>query len=219
MRSRLLLFALSAFTQNTHAQDSTVVVDHPAKFIVKLAPLYLLNGYFDQSVRLSLEYTIGDNHSTQVEYGWYPKGFNEEDVRGYYVGVQLRHFFLSDQYDRTGIILGFAYKQQHFDTADSTWSGPNTANYYQHYTLDKDVFIANVQVFHGTGLFNNGNLWLEGAVGLGVRYKNVSCNGLTAEEEKNRDFGESMVLGTTKECFGGTRLNLAIDLKMGYAFR
>lgn len=199
------------------AQDSVPNWPRDPRVIVKLAPLHLINGYYDQSVRLSLEYLFLDNYSVQMEYGYYPHDFNSGEVEGFYLGSQIRVTDYESDRKRIGLSFGLAYKQQEINTSDTTWTGTATVLYKKDYRIEKNVLVLSLQFVDIGSVLRSNRLWLDFAVGISGRYKEAVCYGLTEEEEHNREFGESMVLGATKECYVGWKFSLEINFKVGYA--
>lgn len=68
MKKALLFLLLSLMAPLARCQDSTLVYQHPSRFIVKLAPLSLLDP--DATIQAGLEYRLGQRTSVQGEVGY-----------------------------------------------------------------------------------------------------------------------------------------------------
>ncbi len=81
MKKALLFLLLSLMAPLARCQDSTLVYSHPARFILKLAPLSLLDQ--DATVQAGLEYRLGQRKSIQGEvgYGWQTLPLLGSDLR------------------------------------------------------------------------------------------------------------------------------------------
>lgn len=68
MKKALLFLLLCLTAPLARCQDSTLVYSHPSRFILKLAPLSLLDP--DATVQAGLEYRTGHRTSVQAELGY-----------------------------------------------------------------------------------------------------------------------------------------------------
>jgi hypothetical protein len=68
MKKALLFLLLHLTAPLAQGQDSTLVYNHPARFVVKLAPLSLLDP--DATIQAGLEYRTGQRTSVQGELGY-----------------------------------------------------------------------------------------------------------------------------------------------------
>ncbi len=114
---KALLFLLSTLTTVPGwCQDSTLVYSHPSRFILKLAPLSLLDQ--DATIQAGLEYRLGQRTSVQGEvgYGWQTLPLLGSDLRKFAAAevwrgrAEIR--FYSGRY-RTNQRLGIAIRSNY----------------------------------------------------------------------------------------------------------
>ncbi|HTL80974.1 MAG TPA: hypothetical protein VL651_04685 [Bacteroidia bacterium] len=227
MNKLLLFFFLFFSASGLYSQSDSIPVDSTnlsydtlsfRSFYIKTSPLTPFDLFNGGSVNLVVESFPVKRISVSPEMGfYYPlNGLGFKNLRGWRSGLEIRYYykFLYDSIGSEGQFIGIRYlhKGNSFDVTDSIDQGLSSS-YLKSYHLTKSVDIADFvwglryQPWHG--------MEKEFYVGLGVRYKDATIDGLTSTEIDERDWGNDTNIQPRLLSNGET---IDVDILIGFRF-
>lgn len=192
------------------AGPQNTVVEY-ARLAVKTDLLPLIDVYNGGNVRVGLEYRFNETHGVSAEVGglYYPLGNGMKNLKGFVGKGEYRYYYSkgADYY----ISAEYHIKKQSLDYGD-TIKIEGLAPYWKEYSLSKLNHNANLKWGYQA---TEGRLVFDLYTGLGVRWKNTTCTGITEQELSNREHFDSMSLPETFKCGRGTYLTITFGFRVG----
>jgi hypothetical protein len=173
----------------------------------------LIDFYSGSSYRGGMEFRIKSKIGVYLEAGGYFKNFNGlSNIKGYIIKTDLRWYF--DTEEDLYFSIGYLYKRQNYNTADSITIGNG---YFKNYKVDK--YINCVTLNFGQHYYLNQHFYLDFFGGLGIRYKNVHSD--LAEEEKSKRFYYNDSMSLPLQHGDGKRFlpNFDLGLKLSFIIK
>ena len=127
--------------------------------------------------------------------------------------VEIKLYFREDDLKnyRNYVSGGFTYKESQRNYGDSIYT--DTSNYYTKYEVHRIIRAYTAR--YGQIYSFDQKLFFEWYVGIGVRYRNISCLGLTNEEIQNRIIG-SPERAAFYHCGKSTVPDVVLGFKLGF---
>ena len=184
------------------------------RFIIKAAPLSLLNGYDGPSARVGVEYKLDQNLSLYNELGYFffnTGGIAKVELKSYLTELAAESCTKSS---REYVSLEFAFKRQEYRTGDSVYVNQGQY-YYKDFNVRKSVECLTVK--YGTLFVYKSGLTVDFFVGAGIRLRQ-GCNNLNKEEniKSSSDYGPNV---WTNYAGRGIFPNMDIGVKIGFGVK
>jgi hypothetical protein len=201
----LLHLSLSLFAQSHGGATNrcSIVID----------PIALVDIFSCPSYRFGAEARLYQGVSLYLEGGGYFQGSDIYiNVTGYTIKAELKTYD-PNEIVNTGSYLSLAYfyKKQTY-AVDDILKDFNTP---LHYTMDKNIHALTLK--YGYLRIIKNRLLIDSFFGLGVRYKNVDCIGLTPYEIAHRRGTGESEFAHFRDMYGISILpNIDIGVRIGY---
>lgn len=184
------------------------------RFIIKAAPLSLLNGYDGPSARLGVEYKLDQNLSLYNELGYFfihTGAIAKVELKSYLNELVAESCTKSS---REYVSLEFAFKRQEYRTGDSIYVNQGKY-YYKDFSVRKSVECLTVKV--GTLFVYKNGMTVDLFMGAGIRMRQ-GCNDLNKEEniKSSSDYGPNV---WTNYAGRGIFPNVDIGVKIGFGMK
>jgi len=212
MRIQLLLI-LVLVSINLTALGQTDNIANP-KLLIKISPLSLIDIFGNTSCNISLESKKINNISVSTDVGilYYSIGYGLKNNRGWRGGLEIRKYFKKSNEEY--VAINYSYKNQEYEFCDSIiFKG--LPKYSKVSTYSKEVHLLNI-LYGVQAIPSNKKFFVNGYIGIGIRYKNTRSIGLTNEELDHRDYGDSQIIPIIN--WTGKHLvpNIVLGFKIGY---
>lgn len=227
MKKLLTILFVAVITLTNANSDSTKVmkketaekkfpVQTMTRFIIKAAPLAILNGYDGPSARIGIEYKLNNEWNLYNEAGYFfihTGALAKVEFKKYLSGMYADSKFMSS---REYVSFEFFYKRQEYRTGDSIYVA-NGPNYYKDFNVKKSVECFTIK--YGNLFVYKGGLTVDFFIGAGIRFRQ-GCNTLSEEENYNikssSDYGPNIFTN-----FGCRSVfpNVDIGVKIGFGVK
>ena len=185
---RPLFITLTLLTNIACAQWE---VSPEKKLCIKISPFHLIDPWDGTACKIGAEFKIHEKISEYLEYGRYFPQLtiwgSLENNKGFTAKAETRMYWNpKEKNSRSYVSIELLYIDQSYARSDSIEIKP-IPRYNKKYSLSKKVIGLYANIGQ-TGIYKR-RLIIEGFIGLGVRFKNVTCT-LTQEEADHRNFGD-----------------------------
>lgn len=161
------------------------------RFIVRLAPLSLLDSYNGPSYKLGIEFQTDLRWAFTTDFGGYFRNFNWfRNYSGFNFDFGIRHYLKNENSRKKYYLsLNTFYKEQGFDYSDSFQS---VITYHTNYHTQKYVSCINLNF--GKILSFKNRLEVDLFAGVGIRFKKVNSSLSLDELETGIEYSDSQSL-------------------------
>ncbi len=212
MKIKILLCLLfAAFSAVAQPENEA----KPTKFAVKIDPLAMIDVFSCPSYRLGLEFQLYKNVSISLEGGGYLRVSPLfKNVTGYTLKTEAK-MYLNKINRSTYVSLEYFYKDQSYLVTQGI--RVNGIVLPKDYTMQK--YINSATLKYGYVKYVGERFFFDLFCGLGIRFKNVDCIGLTPYEIQHRVGTSESEFGYFRDLYGFSVLpNIDAGVKIGYRF-
>lgn len=220
---RLIIALLFAFVFNeAHAQDTTL--SRP-QLLLTINPISLIDPFGPTALRIGLDRALSPNFTIGLElcgfYNYYPESIDPDKLQGAACRLSAIRWLDRRSDEVIGLEVGVSYKQTAGMVSD-TIRIDGLPPYDLPYHLDRKVLIARLCFVHRTNRAKR--YWMEYYYGLGVRFKNATCAGISPEELDARSSGSDpndpgLITPYEHACGRFVQPDLVLGLRLGLGLK
>lgn len=174
-------------------------------------------------LKMGVDVGLSEHFRVFGEYGYGLPNKAYGKVNGYTLKGEIKYKFtggaiLNDF--RPNLYIGFRYYYKNQTLNDSAVTQPqNTDPYKVGFIIHKQMHAFAIKFGDYEPLGDKNRFWIDYYIGFGLRMNNIHCSGMTAEEEQNRDYGDSFILPVLYRCDSGNTLDVDIGFRLIYFLR
>jgi hypothetical protein len=220
---RLIIALLFTFVfTGANAQETKLC---QPDLLLTINPISLIDPFGPTALRIGLDRSLLPNFTIGLElcgfYNYYPESFDPDKLQGAAWRLSAIRWYTRRPDEVVGFEVGVSYKQTGGMVSD-TIRLDGIPPYDLAYHLDRRIFITRLSFVHRSNWAKR--YWLEYYYGIGVRFKDATCTGISPEELDARSSGSDpndpgLILPYKHACGKIVQPDLVLGLRIGLGLK